>query len=162
MTLRWSVSSDETSKNLLFGRTSGQIVSRRVVCCTVVGRPFTHLYPSGSLVLKMWNRVVPIRSSVSKTSFSTFQKSFGVSSEALWMPHDIDVFGEGGFIRDVQLDRCTSWLSPVKLPLMLRKCFPSSSSKDVYSTSSFFFHLARGFPPPPAFRDGEVEEGRRI
>ena len=44
-------------------------------CCTFVGRPFLHVYSSGSLVLKIWNLVVPIHSSGSATPLSPPQQS---------------------------------------------------------------------------------------
>ena len=44
----------------VLGHSSGQIVSGRVVFLhSRCGRPFAHVYRSGSKVLKIWNRVVP-------------------------------------------------------------------------------------------------------
>ena len=78
------VPSGETSKNPLFRRppyslvfsslqfaisfslvslTIWAILPGRVCVCTRVGRSFTLLYLSGSLVLEIWNRVVSIHSS---------------------------------------------------------------------------------------------------
>ena len=48
---------------------SGQMVSSRVC------RPFTQLYSFWGLILKIWKRVVPIHSSESQTSLSSFQLS---------------------------------------------------------------------------------------
>ena len=48
---------------------------------TFVGRPFCHVYPSQSTVLKIWNRVVPIQSSVNVPSLSAVQ-TFSVCSKA--------------------------------------------------------------------------------
>ena len=85
------------------GHSSGQIVSCRAVASTFVGRPFTHLYPSGSCVFKSWKRVVPIHSSESKTSLIIpiiFQRMFGgVVDVCSRLPHDID----GCVFWDVQL-----------------------------------------------------------
>ena len=102
ITLKYSVSSDETSKdssfrrascNLVFplslaamssslcffdslGHSSGQIESSRVVFWTVVGQPCTHVYPCGCFLLNICKRVVPIHASESVTSLSAFQSSF--------------------------------------------------------------------------------------
>ena len=54
-----------------------------VLLATFVGRPFTHVHPSGSCVLNVWKRVVSIHSSESKTSLSLVM--FSVCSEALSM-----------------------------------------------------------------------------
>ena len=52
------------------GHSAGQIASRRVVFWTCVGRPFTHLYPSGGLMLEIWKRAGPIHSSEGKNYLS--------------------------------------------------------------------------------------------
>ena len=42
---------------------SGHALSGLVVCWILEGLPCTHVYPSGSLVRKIWNLVVPVHSS---------------------------------------------------------------------------------------------------
>ena len=56
------------------GHSSGQIVSSCVVCWTCVGRPITHLYPSGSFILRLWKRLVPIHSPHSNNRAACAQK----------------------------------------------------------------------------------------
>ena len=77
------------------GHSSGHLVSSRV------GLSWTnvqHVYPSGSLMLKIWKRVVPIHSIAlrerrcSLVIPTIFQRVLGgVFDECSRLPHDIDI-----------------------------------------------------------------------
>ena len=54
-----------------------------VVFCIYVGLPCTHLYPSRSLVRRIWNLVVPVHSSKRLTPFASGHISLIICSEIL-------------------------------------------------------------------------------
>ena len=67
-----------------------------MVFCTLAGRQFTHVDPPGSLVLKIWNRVVQVHASESVL--------VGVVNVCSRLPHHVDVFSwiwKSFFIWDV-------------------------------------------------------------
>ena len=98
---------------------------------TFVGRPFSHVYPSQSTVLKIWNRVVAIQYSENVSSLSAFQ-TFSVCSKASSMLVRTCLITSSHqnkwnvpSLRTYTCDRCTSWW----------RCIWShhSSSKSIFS-----------------------------
>ena len=90
------------------GCSSGQILSSSVVLWTFVGRPSTHVYPSGKLILRIWKRCAPIHFCESKTSLIIpiiVQRRFGGVIDTCFHASPRQRFswsGEGCFIWDVQ------------------------------------------------------------
>ena len=120
-----------------------------------MGQPFTHVYPSGSLILTIWKRHAPIQSSDNKTSLSSFQCSFSFASWHRRIPMGLvnvvssgmkqpspDVLRVGVYEVATVPPKVISVFFCEKCPLLL-------------------FHLAQGFTWR-AFRRVRVEEDRKV
>ena len=100
------------------------MVSSRVVFSTFVGRPFTHLEPPGSFILKIWKRVVPSESKTSLINPIIAKLVLGgVIDACSHLSDDIHIFQWIGLL----YPGCTMLMYVLPDPLTLRKYFVASS-----------------------------------
>ena len=76
----WRVAASDKHQQSPRGSPCHRSRPRRFPCC---GFPCTHIYPSRSLIRKIWNLVVPGHSSEGLTSFASVQMSVMTFSDTL-------------------------------------------------------------------------------